>query len=592
MAMDGIVINALVSELNKKLEGGRVDKIHQPEKHEIIMHIRSKGENHKLLICVNPSFPRIHITESLKENPMSPPMFCMLLRKHLSGGKILKIYQEETERIVKIDIECYDEMGFLSVKTLVIEIMGKHSNIILVNPDNKIIDSINHVDLTVSSIRQVLPGLLYENPPSQNKINPYTADEETLKSRFRATDEPISRQILTNFMGISPLIANEICYRATGSCDTIAADVPDAVRDRCCRCMINIFDKLRGGIYTPAVFIDNVTKKLIDFNVIDITQYGDGAKLVYYNSINEAVEAFYTQKATLESLKQKTGDMLKLVNSNLDRCRKKLQLQLETLKKCKGRDKYKTYGDLITSYIYMIKQGMQEVKVVDFYSEGNREVVIPLKFDLSPSENAQRYYKKYSKDKTAEAETLKQQKLNEEEIDYLESIQESILKAETTSEIAQIREELIDEGYIRLRGKQSKKPAKKVFEPMHFVSSDGYDIYVGKNNRQNDYLTLKMARSTDIWLHTKNVHGSHTIIKTTDGLLVPDKTYEEAAMLAAYYSRARNSQGVAVDYTEVKNVKKPGGAKPGMVIYVNYNTMYVTPDEDLKDKLLDNLNSK
>ena len=585
MALDGIVINALAFELNQKLEGGRVDKIHQPEHSEIIMHIRSKGENHKLLICANPSLARIHTTVTSKENPQTPPMFCMLLRKHLSGGKILRVYQEQFERIVKIDIEAYDEMGFLSVKTLVVEIMGKHSNIILVGNDSRIIDSINHVDITVSSVRQVLPGLIYENPPDQGKKNPLTADLDEISSIIKDADEPISRQIMTGFMGISPLIANEIAYRATGDCDTLGADVPPAVRERCAQCMVNIFEKIKNNDYFPAIYTDNITKKPADFNAVEISQYSGIAKAEFFESMNSAVEAYYTQKATRENIKQKTGDLLKIVNSNLDRCRKKLQLQLEILEKCKGRDKYKTYGDLITSYIYMIKQGMKEVTVSNFYDEACPDVKIPLMWDLTPSENAQRYYKRYNKDKTAEFETQKQKKLNEEEIDYLESVQDSILKADNSREIAEIREELTEQGYLRFRGKHNKKAVKKVFEPMHFVSSDGYDIYVGKNNKQNDYLTLKMARSTDIWFHTKNIHGSHTIIKTSDAMTVPDKTYEEAACLAAYYSRGKASQSVPVDYTEVKNVKKPAGAKPGMVIYVNYNTMYVTPSEEMVEKL-------
>ena len=585
MALDGIVINALAFELNQKLEGGRVDKIHQPEHSEIIMHIRSKGENHKLLICANPSLARIHTTNTSKENPQSPPMFCMLMRKHLSGGKILRVYQEKFERIVKIDIEAYDEMGFLSVKTLVVEIMGKHSNIILVGADSRIIDSINHVDITVSSVRQVLPGLIYECPPDQGKKNPLAADVDEISSMIKANDEPVSRQIMSGFMGISPLVANEITYRATGSCDTLGADVPPAVRQRCAQCMVNIFEKIRNGDYTPAIYTDNLTKKPIDFNALEISQYSGVAKAEFFESMNCAVEAYYTQKATRENIKQKTGDLLKVVNSNLDRCRKKLQLQLEILEKCKGRDKYKTYGDLITSYIYMIKQGMKEITVQNFYIDDCPDVKIPLMWDLTPAENAQRYYKRYNKDKTAEIETEKQKKLNEVEIDYLESVQDSILKADNSREIAEIREELTEQGYLRLRGRHNKKAVKKVFEPMHFVSSDGYDIYVGKNNKQNDYLTLKMARSTDIWFHTKNIHGSHTIIKTTDAMTVPDRTYEEAACLAAYYSRGKASQSVPVDYTEVKNVKKPTGAKPGMVIYVNYNTMYVTPNEEMVEKL-------
>ena len=585
MALDGIVISALAKECEKRMVGARIDKIHQPEKDELIIGLRAPGDALKLLICANPSFPRFHITNSQKENPEKPPMFCMLLRKHISGGKILYVRQEGFERIVRIGIESYDELGYLSEKHLIIEIMGKHSNIILTDKDDKILDSIIHVDLSVSSVRQVLPGLPYFAPPEQGKKNPLDATRDDIAFDLSHDDLPVWKQIMNAYQGISPLVAREAVYRGVGLGEIMG---PEASRDDLEKIALNFFaimEDMKDGTYNPCVISDKQTKKMLDFCAIDIAQYGSGANIEHYPSMSEAVESFYMKKASSESIRQKCGDLSKTVATNLDRCRKKLQLQGEILAKAAKRDKYKIYGDLITANIYQISQGMEEVRVINFYSENAEEVTIPLKTDITPAKNAQRYYQKYNKEKTAEAETLKQKKLNEIEIDYLESVQEAILKAETGAEVMQIRDELIEEGYLKNRGRLLKKKKKEQITPMHFVSDDGYDIYVGKNNKQNDYVTLKLSRSTDIWFHTKGIHGSHTIVKCDDAMQVPDRTYMQAARLAAYYSKGRSSESVPVDYTEVKNVKKPSGAKPGMVIYVSYNTLYVTPDEEEAQRL-------
>ncbi|MBE7052460.1 MAG: fibronectin/fibrinogen-binding protein [Ruminococcaceae bacterium] len=585
MALDGIVISALAKECEKRMVGARIDKIHQPEKDELIIGLRAPGDALKLLICANPSFPRFHITNSQKENPEKPPMFCMLLRKHISGGKILYVRQEGFERIVRIGIESYDELGYLSEKHLIIEIMGKHSNIILTDKDDKILDSIIHVDLSVSSVRQVLPGLPYFAPPEQGKKNPLDATRDDIAFDLSHDDLPVWKQIMNAYQGISPLVAREAVYRGVGLGEIMG---PEASHDDLEKITLNFFaimEDMKEGAYNPCVISDKQTKKMLDFCAIDIAQYGSGANIEHYPSMSEAVESFYMKKASSESIRQKCGDLSKTVATNLDRCRKKLQLQGEILAKAAKRDKYKIYGDLITANIYQISQGMEEVRVINFYSENAEEVTIPLKTDITPAKNAQRYYQKYNKEKTAEAETLKQKKLNEIEIDYLESVQEAILKAETGAEVVQIRDELIEEGYLKNRGRLLKKKKKEQITPMHFVSDDGYDIYVGKNNKQNDYVTLKLSRSTDIWFHTKGIHGSHTIVKCDDAMQVPDRTYMQAARLAAYYSKGRSSESVPVDYTEVKNVKKPSGAKPGMVIYVSYNTLYVTPDEEEAQRL-------
>ena len=585
MALDGVVISALAKETAEKLIGGRIDKIHQPEKDELIISVRTFGGAYKLLLCANPSFPRFHITQMQKENPDKPPMFCMLLRKHIQGGKILYVSQDGFERIIRIGIESYDEMGYLSEKVLIIEIMGKHSNIILTDKEGKIIDSIVHVDITVSSVRQILPGFPYSSPPSQGKKNPLEASRDDIAFALSNEDIPVWRQILENYTGISPLVAREAVYRATGLCDVTGPEISRQDLEDIALNFFAIITDIKEGIYNPCIITDKVSKKPVEFCAVDIAQYGSGVMCEHYPTVSETVENFYAKKATSESIKQKCGDLLKLVSNNIDRCRKKLQLQSEILKKAEKREKYKIYGDLITANIYMIEQGMKEITVSNFYSETGENVTIPLKNDLSPSKNAQRYYQKYNKEKTAEIETIKQKKLNEEELDYLESVYESLTKAETGSEITQIRDELIEEGYLKNRGRLNKKRKPENPKPLRFVSDDGYEIYVGKNNKQNDYVTLKLSRSTDIWFHTKGIHGSHALIKTDDGLTVPDETYMQAARLAAYYSKGRGSENVPVDYTEVKNVKKPSGAKPGMVIYVNYNTLYVTPDEEEANRL-------
>ena len=588
MAFDGMVIHALCKELNDVLIEGKIDKIHQPERDTVTISIRTRNGGYKLLLCANPSCARVHLVSSSMENPASPPMFCMLMRKHLSGGKITLIEQSEFERIIRIHIESYDEMGFLSEKILICELMGKYSNIILVNKDGKIIDSVYHVDFTVSSVRQILPGLIYTAPPSQGKENPLNADKEEIKKGLQLNDIPLFKQLMDKYSGISPLMAREAVFLATGDIEKNGFDSSGEEIDKTAYIFSKMLENIKNGNFSPCTVSDKENKKLIDFNALAIKQFEALGEVKEYDSVNEAAEDFYYKKSSMQSLKQKSGDLTKFINNNLERCRKKLQLENEILEKAKKREKYKIYGDLITANIYRITQDMTELECENFYSENAEIVTIPLKTDLSPAKNAQRYYIKYTKEKTAEEETLKQKELNLKELDYLESVKEAIELAESGAEISMIREELTEQGYLKNRGGRKFSKKKALPEPMHFVSDDGYDIFVGKNNKQNDYVTLKLSRSTDIWFHTKSIHGSHAIVKTSDAMQVPDRTYVQAAALAAFYSKARNSKSVPVDYTEVKNVKKPSGAKPGMVIYVDYNTIYADPDEELVKRLKNN----
>lgn len=584
MAYDGLVVSAIVRELGEVLIGGRIDKIHQPEKDTVIISVRTRNGGYRLLLCANPSCARVHLASSGMENPMTPPMFCMLLRKHIGSGKITQIEQPEFERIIRIHIESYDELGDLSEKVLICELMGKHSNIILVNKDDKIIDAVYHIDLSVSSVRQILPGLIYTAPPTQDKLNPMDYTKDDIKKRLTLEDCPLSKQILDTYSGISPLMAREAVYRASGDMDKIASEATGEEIDKTAYIFSKMMENIQNGDFEPCMVADTESGKLIDFNALGITQYEGMGDVTFFESVNEAAEAFYYRKSSMQSLKQKGSDLMKFVNNNLERCLKKLQLQKEILEKAKKKEKYKIYGDLITANIYRINPGDKILECENFYSENCEMVKITLSEDLTPSQNAQKYYKKYAKQKTAEAETEKQKELNIREIDYLESVKEAIELAESGAEIALIREELTEQGYLRQR--YSKRPKKKSLpSPLHFVSDDGYDIYVGKNNVQNDYVTFKLSRSTDIWFHTKSIHGSHAIVRTPDAMEVPDRTYLQAAALAAYYSKARGSKSVPVDYTEVKNVKKPNGAKPGMVIYVDYNTIYADPDEELANRL-------
>lgn len=585
MALDGLVICALAKETEKKIVGGRIDKIHQPEKNELIISVRTFDGAYKLLLCANPSFPRFHITDISKENPQKPPMFCMLLRKHIQSGKILYLKQEENERMITIGIESYDELGYLSEKRLIMEIMGKHSNIILTDKDEKIIDSIFHVDMTVSSVRQVLPGLKYCPPPSQGKINPKNESVYNIEERLSFDDTPLWKQLMDTYQGISPLLAREAVHSVLGHFDIAGLEASRSDLERVAQNFYSMVKDVEENSINPCIITDRESGKMLDFSCVDISQYANSALIEHFPNMSLAVESFYMKKAAKESVKQKSGDLLKIVSNNLERCKKKLQIQFETIKKAQKKDKYKVYGDLICANIYRISQGMKEVTLENFYDEGSPLVTIPLKTDITPSKNAQRYYQKYNKEKTAETETVKQMELNRSEIEYLESVEEALGMVETGTDISQIREELTSEGYLKNRGNAGKKKKDSLPQPMHFVSDDGYDIYVGKNNKQNDYVTLKLARSTDIWFHTKGIHGSHAIVKTPDAMEVPDSTYLQAASLAAYYSKARNSKSVPVDYTEVKNVKKPSGAKPGMVIYVNYNTLYVDPGEEEASRL-------
>ena len=583
MSFDGFVTRCVVDELREKILKGKIDKIHQPERDEIVMSIRTFGGTYKLLLSASASNPRIHLTTVQRENPNTPPMLCMLMRKHLSGGVIINIEQLGFDRVVRIDVEVRNELGDLCIKSVITEIMGRHSNVILVDENNKIMDSAKHIDFTVSAVRQILPGLPYINPPLQDKLIATEVTAPQLMNEVESLNEDalLDKFLVSYFMGMSPLLAREIVFKFCNNTQLLKADTD------CASFVVHTIDflkKLCDGKYIPTLVIDKITKSPSAFSCVELSQYDGVSDLEIYDSISAVVDSYYEKRSNREHMNRRAAALVKLLRNNIERCEKKIVLHKENLESVKNRDKYKMYGDLITANIYRIEYGMKSIKVENYYAEDCDEIEIPLKEDISPSQNAQRYYKLYSKAKTTEIYATEQIKIAEEERFYLEGVIDTIENADTPTELDEIRLELAEEGYV-LRLNIGKKKAKVKSEPMKFISCDGYEILVGKNNKQNDELTLKMAYSTDIWFHTKNIPGSHTIVRTKGTGHAPDTTLMQAAQIAAYYSKARNSSQVPVDYTEVKNVKKPNGAKPGMVIYDRYNTVYVLPKNS--DEIVD-----
>ena len=574
MAFDGVAISCMVHELNEILAQGRVDKVLQPEYDEIILAIRSGGKNRKLVLSASSSNPRVHLTSVQKENPEKAPMFCMLLRKHLLGGKIVGVKQPDFERLVEIHIESRDEMGDVSVKRLIIEVMGRVSNIILVDASDKVLGSIKHIDFSVSQVRQLIPGMVYEMPPSQGKLNPVTVDETTVFDKLQVYSLEADSFLLDTFVGIGPLSAREIAYFATGSVDTNCQLMTNDQKLNFTKYIMSFFEKIKKNEFSP-VLIYKDDEKIKDFSGINITHYENTFITKSFEFLNDAVDEYFKTKDFQERISQKTSTLLKFVDTNIQRCQKKLALQQQKMKDCESKEKNKVIGDLITANLYRINFGDKTVEVEDYYN--NMEVIkIQLKPELSPSQNAQRYYTIYQKLKNAEVITAQQMELAKQEIDYLESVKENLMIVENEREINELRDELYSQGYHVKRAEKSKI-RKQVSKPLEFQLSDGFVAYVGRNNMQNDELTLRQSRANDLWFHTKYIHGSHTVIKT-EGRMPSDDVIVEAAKICAYYSKARNSANVPVDYTIIKNVKKPSGAKPGMVIYDNYNTVNVKPE--------------
>lgn len=576
MALDGIFLYSISQELKNKILNGRVEKVNQPEKDEIILSIKKERTSYKLLISSSPVYPRVHLTKMSKQNPMSPPMFCMLLRKHLNSSKLVNVRQLDTDRILFLDFESTDDLGFNSIYSLVIEIMGRHSNITLVRyRDNIIMDSIKHVTPDINSIRCLYPSIPYVFPPASEKLNPLNYIYEDLVTLVKEKNIKFEKNFFSKaFTGISTQFSKEIFYKMSKSNIKLNIDNLHEIYNE----LENIFKGIKEHNFFFALYSQENEFK--DFYCFELTNLND-TKLTKYTSASELLDEYYYHKDKEDRLNSKSSNLLRLIHNNLDRCYKKLSLLENTLKECEEKDTYKIYGELLTANIYSIKSGEEKVTVLNYYSENEEYISIKLDPNKTPAQNIQSYFKKYNKYKKSEEAAAIQIDSAKEEINYLQSVFTSIKNVEDYKSIEDIKRELMETGYIKFKKEGKKK--EKLSKPMHFISSEGIDIYVGKNNIQNDYLTLKFANNHDIWLHTKDIPGSHVIIKTLNNF--SEKTLEEAANLAAYYSKGKDSSKVAVDYTEVKNVHKPNGAKPGMVIYYTNKTTYITPEKPSLERI-------
>lgn len=575
MPLDAICLQGVVGELAPQLTGSRIEKIQQPARDQIILLLRG---SRRLFLNAGANQPRIHLTEQLRDNPSQPPMFCMLLRKHLSGGIIESVRQEPLERVVTLTVLSSDEMGERSRFTLVWEGMPRRANLILCDRDGRIIDCLRRVDLEAEQDRQVLPGLFYRLPTRQDKRSPLSVTEEEFAALLEraAPDAPLDGWLLDTFTAISPLVARELTVRACGSTDAPVSQGS---------ALWEVFSRWQRDVnenaFTPTLIKRNGS--LADFTYGPVTQYGTYAETEIYDSFSHLLDDFYEKREQAERVKQKGRDLLKTATTARDRVRRKLAAQEKELAACQDRDHLRICGELITANLYRMERGQSRLTAQNYYDENCADMDIPLDVRLSPQENAARYFKQYAKAKTAEKYLTAQLQRGREELQYLESVLQELAQAESEQDFNDIRTELTDGGYLRGRGK--KQPGfQRASKPREFRSSAGLRILVGRNNRQNDRLTTKDADKRDIWLHTQKIHGSHVIL-CTDGTEPDEQSLMEAASLAAYFSQAQGSTKVPVDYTPVKFVKKPAGAKPGMVVYTTYQTMLADPDEELVKRL-------
>ena len=584
MPLDALCMTGLVHELNMALQGAKIDKIHQPGRDEVVMALRTSRGNVKLLLSANPAHPRPQLTELTRENPEVPPMFCMLLRKHLSGGRIQEVVQPPLERVVDFRLEVLDELGDRVERRLILEAMGRHSNLILLDGEGRIVDCLRRVDGDMSAKRQVLPGMFYRLPPVQEKLDP-TAQSREDWARLLADapeDYRIDHWLLDTFGGLSPLICRELAQRTGGRTDVCFHEVGDEGKNRLLNEAETLLLNVREYRLTPTLIaIDGKPK---DFTFLPVTQYGDAARLTEYPSFSALLDRFYEQRENQERVRQKGQDLIRLVTNARDRTARKIGNQEKEWQKTQDRERLRQFGDIITSNLYAMEKGMACLRTVDYYDPEGREIDIPLDPLFTPQQNAAKYYKEYNKAKTAEEMLSIQLEKGRKELDYLNSVLENISLAEGERDLQEIRQELVDTGYLRRQSKAKDRGKRVASKPMEFRSSTGMRISVGKNNLQNDLLTCKQAFKSDIWFHTQKIHGSHVILWTEGGQ--PDlQSLNEAACLAAWFSQGRESGKVPVDYTPVKYVKKPAGARPGMVIYTTYETAWVAPDEELVKRL-------
>ncbi|MCD7752254.1 MAG: NFACT family protein [Lachnospiraceae bacterium] len=574
MAFDGITIACLTKELNDTLTGGRINKIAQPEADELLLTVKTFQGQYRLLLSANASLPLVYLTDLNKPGPVTAPNFCMLLRKHILNGRIVSVTQPGLERIIHFRIEHLDELGDLCFKTLVIELMGKHSNLIFLKDDDTIIDSIKHISGAVSSVREVLPGREYFIPMTQEKKNPLAADAcENFDQLLMTKPMPVYKALYQSYTGLSPIMAQELCHEAG-----IDADLPaSALSTNQLRILRDRFQemtaRIQQGHFSPAIIYQGGIPA--EYFVLPCSLFPKETQKSY-DSISAMLADYYAEKNTITRIRQRSADLRKIVQTALERNVKKYDLQMAQMKDTEKRDKYRIYGEMITTYGYSVPDRSKSFQALNYYT--NEEITVPLKPDIPVMDNAKRYFEKYAKLKRTYEALTEQTAQVKEEIEYLQSVSTALDLARSEADLLEIREELKQTGHIRKGSSQSKKQPKIVNKPYHYVSSDGYDIYVGKNNLQNDKLTFEEAQGNDWWFHAKSCPGSHVLVKTNGETFLPDATFEEAARLAAYYSKNREQGKAEVDYIQKKHVKKPNGAKPGFVVYYTNYSMVAKTD--------------
>ena len=582
MPFDAVFLSAVTAELRASLIGSRVDKVQMPSRDLVVLQFRGQGGNGRLLLSASTNSPRIHLTGASLENPAQPPMFCMLLRKHLTGGRIVDLRQPPMERLVDITLDCTDEMGEPVQKHLILELMGRNSNLILCGGDGRVLDCLRRVDFEMSEKRQVLPGLFYQDPPMLEKENPVTAPLEAIVEKLEALEgqKRFDKWLLDTFGGLSPLICRELSYELFGDIEVEIGELSPETRRAAAE---KLYEKFQALTDAPVPVMLRKEGKPSDFSFRPIAQYGTYLETEIFESFSKLLDGYYTDRDHADRMRQKTQTIHKAMVNLRDRTARKLEIQRKELAATLDRERLRQLGDIVTANLHAIRRGQVRLTAVDFYDPEMKEIDIPLSPQISPQQNAAKFYKDYNRAKTAEKVLTEQIAKGEVELDYVNSILDELGRAETEKDVSEIRLELVQGGYIRDTDKKKKMKVQPT-RPMEFVSSEGYRIRVGRNNRQNDELTLKQSAKGDLWFHVQKLHGSHVVVEC-GGARPGDATITEAAELAAWYSQARESQNVPVDVTPVKQIKKPVGGKPGMVIYHVYNTVYVTPSQETVEKL-------
>ncbi len=578
MALDGAFLRHIKQELEGSLLGARVDKIHQPNREELVVAFRTREAAYRVLFSARANSARVHFTTIPLENPKQPPMLCMLLRKKLLGAKLVAIRQPELERLLHFDFDAINELGDHVTLTLTMEVMGRYSNIIFTGEDGKIIDALKRVDAEMSSQRLVLPGLSYQLPPPQDKLCPLSATSQQVVGALQALprDMELSKGYLAVLQGVSPIVCRELAHQVGRGRELTVKTMDEEQYFRAGFFYQQLKDTIQAVSGKPFVAVSPQGKPM-DFSFVEIHQYGTAAVVKEGESFSQLLDEFYRERDKQERMRVREQDLLRLLSTHSERLSRKIGIQRGELEQCAGREGLRVAGDLISANMYQMEKGLEAVDLPNFYEEGSPLLHIQLDPALTPSQNAQKYYKEYRKAKTAEEKLTEQIDLAGKELEYLESVLDALARAETERDLSEIRAELQEQGYLRKLRSKKDKPAG-VSAPMEFTTSDGFTVLVGRNNRQNDKLTLKTANNNDIWFHTKNIPGSHTVL-VTQGRQPTETAMEQAAQLAALHSRAKDSSQVPVDYTQIRHVSKPAGAKPGMVIYVQYKTVFVTPGE-------------